>query len=663
MKKSIILLLSLLLAACVFFGCQPAGNPADGTDDGTTEAPGPDPATVLGNTEYDLITADPQTGITLIDRAQTNLGNFIADAYRAATGADIAFVTAREIGEGIAKGEITIADVAAALPEEKALVTVTVTGAQLLDALEASYCALPETSFDYMHVSGAYVVLDLNNTVEVGYTEDGAYSGITGDRRVKEILVRENTEIDAQASYTVTFSSGASSHFADILTGAAVEADTVTNREAVTAFIAETYLGSVGKGYESIYGDKRVNTIPKGQTALPDAASMLPQIYITTEENIPRDYIDCTVTVYDPSGVYTDIYDAESTIKIRGNSTSSGAKAPYNIKFSSKVELFGLGKGKKWCLLANMYDKTQFRNKLAYDLAIEAGITYTSSSCFAEVYVNGEYRGMYQIAEPVDVGSTMVDIDIDNHDYLLEVEPFAGYAADFSVVGTTTGIILGLNEPEEPTEDQLKWLKYFISNVELALLGGDYEAVKQYVDVESFAQNYAVQELFKNVDYVQSSTRYHVKDGKLYEGPVWDFDLSSGNCSTSYYPAYNNVNTSGLSHEGIYCVTLFNQDLFRYDEFKALAMEKYLELQPQIVNLYEDNELGKCKIDEFCEKYEDALERNNELWSTETASGIFEHAPVDGTYAAEIEYLKTWLKNRNEYILNYYGLEYTGNQE
>ena len=170
MKKSIILLLSLLLAACILFGCQPAGNPADGTDDGTTEAPGPDPATVLGNTEYDLITADPQTGITLIDRAQTNLGNFIADAYRAATGADIAFVTAREIGEGIAKGEITIADVAAALPEEKALVTVTVTGAQLLDALEASYCALPEASFDYMHVSGAYVVLDLNNTVEVGYT-------------------------------------------------------------------------------------------------------------------------------------------------------------------------------------------------------------------------------------------------------------------------------------------------------------------------------------------------------------------------------------------------------------------------------------------------------------------------------------------------------------
>ncbi|MBR2454014.1 MAG: CotH kinase family protein, partial [Clostridia bacterium] len=295
----------------------------------------------------------------------------------------------------------------------------------------------------------------------------------------------------------------------------------------------------------------------------PVSSSLIPQVYITASGDINRDaYIPCTVKVYDPSGVYSDIYDTESTIKIRGNSTSSGEKSPWNIKFSSKVELLGLGKGKKWSLLSNMYDKTQLRNKLAYDFALDVGISYTSSSTFAEVYLNGEYRGIYQICEPVDVSKTQVDIDTDNNEYLLEVEPYVGYAGPCSVVGEKTGIMLTFNEPEEPDVASQQWVKGFISGVEDALLSGDYARVLECVDVDSFAKNYVVQELFKNVDYPRSSTRFYIKGGKLYEGPVWDFDLSSGNCSSDYYPYYNNVETSGLSYEGIFCVSLFNKYLF-----------------------------------------------------------------------------------------------------
>ena len=642
MKKALVLLLALLAASCILFGCQPAtDNNTDSTTGDVTPAPGPDPATVIGSSEYDLVMADPATELVLVDRAQTNLGNFVADAYRAAAGADLAFVTAREIGADLAKGDITIADVSGVLPEEKELVSVTVTGAQLIDALELAYATLPKGSPDYMHVSGAYVVI---NPIK---TED----------RIVEFRIGENSEIDPEATYNVTYSSGVSAEIADLLKGQTLKGEAVTNREAVISFITDTFLGKVGLGYENAYGDGRVNVIPMGQTELADAASQLPQVYITTDETIGRDdYVDCVITIHDPTGVYSDIYDTESSIKVRGNSTSSGAKKPYNIKLDSKVELLGLGKGKKWCLLANMYDKTQFRNKLAYDFALELGISYTSSARLAEVYLNGEYRGMYLIAEPVDVGSTMVDIDTDNGDYLMEVEPYRGYAETYGLTCPQTGIILAFNDPDEPTEEQQKWMKVFMSNVELALLSNDYELVKQYIDVESFAQNYVIQELFKNVDYVQSSTRYYIKDGKLYEGPVWDFDLSSGNCSSKFYPAYNNTDTSGLSYEGIYAVALFNQYLFRYDEFKTLALEKYLEFQPRIVNLYEDNELGRCKIDVFYETYGEAAARNNELWSVATAFSTYEHTPVDGTYEGEILFLKNWLKNRNEYILNYYGL-------
>ena len=73
------------------------------------------------------------------------------------------------------------------------------------------------------------------------------------------------------------------------------------------------------------------------------------------------------------------------------------------------------------------------------------------------------------------------------------------------------------------------------------------EEIRKYLDIESFVDAFIVQEFFKQVDYATSSTRFYIKDGKLYEGPVWDFDLSSGNCSSSYYKSYNNVNTTGLS--------------------------------------------------------------------------------------------------------------------
>ncbi len=396
------------------------------------------------------------------------------------------------------------------------------------------------------------------------------------------------------------------------------------------------------------------DTVP-GQTELPAATASLPQVYITTENDITRvEYVSCAITVHDPTGVYGDVFDAESTVKIRGNSTASGMKKPYNIKFSSKVELLGLGNGKKWCLLANLYDKTQLRNTLAYTFAQDVGVDYISESCFAEVYLNGKYCGLYQLCEPIGAGKTQVDIQTKNNEYLLELEPYAGYSNPYSLFLPNLGIILGYEEPEAPTTAQRTWLQTFMNEVESAIRSGDYEKVKEYVDVESFARCYIVQELFKNVDYFTSSTRFYVKENKLYEGPVWDFDLSSGNCSASYYQDYNNTRTSGKSYEGLYCVSLFNKYLFRYDEFKALVANLYAEIQPVIVNLYRDNELGKNRIDSLLSSYREGIDRNNTLWSTQGAYSILEHNPVDGTYDGEIEFLKDWLEGRNQWLYDYY---------
>ena len=671
MKKTIIFLLFLAILCGALLGCRQdivvsadATDRTANTDDVTvapdtplqkTEVPSIDLNTILGKTEYELIIADPKSQKHMISCAQTNLGDFCADAYRSATDADAAIVCAGEIGCGIPKGDITVGTVFDVLPAESNLMTVRATGSEILDCLEIAYRSLPEANSDYLHLSGITLVLDLNIPSPVQTDKAGNFMGIEGERRVKNVQIG-GVPLAEESTYTITLSAAVSGPIAEIFRHAAAETqNTFSNRSALMSYISDSLSGNIGDAYKNIFGNQRIGIIPLGQTEVSTPASLLPQIYLTTENTITRrEYVSCTITVHDPTGVYSDIYDTASTVKIRGNSTSAGEKSPYNIKFSDKVELLGLGKGKKWSLLANLYDKTQLRNTLSYTFAQAVGVNYTSDSCFAEVYLNGEYCGLYQICEPVGVSKTRVDIDIEKNEYLLEVEPYQGYSNPYCLITSSFNLILGYNEPEEPTAEQRTWLKNFMADVENAILSGDYDKVKAYVDVDSFARCYIVQELFKNVDYIQSSTRFYVKENKLYEGPVWDFDLSSGNCSNYYYPTYNNVDTSGLSYEGLHCVSLFNRYLFEYEEFQLLVSNLYAELQPVIVNLYRDNELGQNRIDSLVEANREAIDRNNTLWSTQKGYGLYEHTPVDGTYDGEIAFLKDWLEQRNVWLYNYY---------
>ncbi len=611
----------------------------------------------IAKSDSELIAVAPETDITVINTSETNLGNLIADAYKYASGADVTIVSSGEIACGIPAGDINVDSILCVIDGGATLNLVRANGSELLDCLEIAYNKLPEASLEFLSLSGITLTIDMNKAPTVITDENGVFSGIDGERRVTDVVIG-GEPLDVSKTYLIAYSSEAPHSLTGIFDdNAFVFKKSIKATAAIAAYLCDSLGGAIGEGYSHLYGEDRIRKIPLGEKEPPKSTSDLPQIYITTKGNaaIKRtSYISCAITIHDPTGVYSDIYDEVSTIKIRGNSTSVGEKAPYNIKFESKQDVLGLGTGKKWNLLANMYDKTQFRNMLAFEFADAIGVNYVSSSRFAEVYVNGEYRGMYQICEPIGASPTRVDIDLSNNEYLLELEPRVGYSNDYHIIAPYTGYIFGYNEPEKPTADQQEWLKEFLKKVETALYSGNYETVKKYIDVESFARNYIVQELFKQVDYNTSSTRFYVKDGKLYEGPIWDFDLSSGNCSFYYYPAYNNDTTTRLSYQGRYTVGIYNIYLFRYSEFKELVALLYKELQPNIVNLYEANELGQSRIDELLSKYQADIDRNNTIWSTKERSNLYEHVPVDGTYEGEINYLRDWLKNRNEWLYDYY---------
>ena len=71
---------------------------------------------------------------------ERRMGNLVADAQQAATGADAAFVNPGEIRSGLPAGDITYGRAFASQPFGSSLVTMTLSGTQLLELLKQQWC-------------------------------------------------------------------------------------------------------------------------------------------------------------------------------------------------------------------------------------------------------------------------------------------------------------------------------------------------------------------------------------------------------------------------------------------------------------------------------------------------------------------------------------------
>ena len=165
------------------------------------------------------------------------------------------------------------------------------------------------------------------------------------------------------------------------------------------------------------------------------AAETVPQIYIETANGIALDdatlvdpekktgtrgelnvynYADGTVSVRDCEGY--EFEDAACQVKIRGNYTATTPKYPLRIKFEESRAMCGLNDGhkmKNWVLLAEYNDDSLLRNSTAFYIArslYSSTGNYASDFRNVEVYINGEYYGLYVLAEQQQVNKYRIDI-------------------------------------------------------------------------------------------------------------------------------------------------------------------------------------------------------------------------------------------------------------
>ncbi len=329
-----------------------------------------------------------------------------------------------------------------------------------------------------------------------------------------------------------------------------------------------------------------------------------------------------------------EVVDAElEYIKGRGNSTWGLKKKPYNIKFESKTDLFGMGKAKKWSLLANYLDLSDMRNHIAYDLAERVGLLYTSKHISVDLYIDGDYYGNYLLCESVEVGSTRVDIadlegdtedanenDLDEYSlggaqesnyknlvagsqkwveipenpenitggYLLEFELPNRYVSEVSGFITDRNQAIVLKAPEYASEAQVKYISALYQEFEDALysetgyneLGRHYT---EYIDVESFVKMYVFQEYVKNLDAgLTSFYIYKDSDSDLFvASPVWDFDYALGNSYSVYGSnlSYSEGWWAGklyyrTDNDTQYLTTIL-ATLYKHDDFFSLACKEW----------------------------------------------------------------------------------------
>lgn len=273
---------------------------------------------------------------------------------------------------------------------------------------------------------------------------------------------------------------------------------------------------------------------------------------------------------------------AVKKIKGRGNSTwVSANKKSFNVTFTDNINAFGFKQGKKFSLLANFKDPSLSRNKILYELADLMGVKYSPDAATVDLYMNGLYMGSYLMCQKVDVGSKELVNDLgktlledlytdsasgkvpesakdkiksSGFSFLMELDSNAGTGDFYTTVGDQK---ITIKEPEYLNDDgsipedvvtkaaqEFVQTKYAELNTAMSNTSITLEDLNKIIDVESLAKYYLINEIAKNYDIGVSSTYLvykltvdsttgKVTGGKFYISPLWDMDVTTGNCKAT----------------------------------------------------------------------------------------------------------------------------------
>ncbi|MBQ8889855.1 MAG: CotH kinase family protein [Bacteroidaceae bacterium] len=236
-----------------------------------------------------------------------------------------------------------------------------------------------------------------------------------------------------------------------------------------------------------------------------------------------------------------------ASTRVRGNITQRMPKKAFAVKLDSKSGVLGMKAHKRWVLLANWKDRTLMRNDVAFGIANvfkqtfpNDGMAWNPSGQFVELVYNGVHVGNYYLCEQIKIDGNRLDIK-DPYDaedsftaaadygYLLECDD----AYDETWKFTSKHYIPFLFK-DDGNDTMLQYAKDIVYGVEENLYKGysgtadAFAEAYKTLDLTSVVDYWLIQELMLNSEMQHPKSTYmYINDGKLYAGPIWDFDWNT----------------------------------------------------------------------------------------------------------------------------------------
>lgn len=408
-----------------------------------------------------------------------------------------------------------------------------------------------------------------------------------------------------------------------------------------------------------------------------DEGSYFPLIVIRTdgELTIPTDpKIPGSMVVIDNgSGSLNYLTDEPSLtsrigIETRGSSSQGFPKKNFGFETQDDegdgqdVELLGLPEEEDFVLYASYTDKTLLRDALTYEFGNRVQ-EYAPRTVPVELYLNGDYHGIYWLEEKIKRDKNRVDIakldpdDLDENTitggYILKVDrddgPGTYFVSDYKGTYENEELRIVFEDPEGPDlhPDQQTYIQGFMRNFENALFGPDFKdpaiGYQRYADINSAVDFFILNEIGHNVDsYRLSSFLYkdrNSEDSLLHFGPLWDFNLAFGNvnyCGAeqtagwTFQTAGNCGNTPRwwarfMEDENFHCVLVNRYSELRQGNLSTDSLYAYIDRQAAALSFSQENNFSRWPV---------------------LGIYVWPNYFIGQTYQEEVDFFKEWLSAR-----------------
>lgn len=227
---------------------------------------------VIGSSEHKLVAIEDDGFAWAVRHRETNLGDFVADAYLYAArslgyDADLAFVNGGGLRADVAQGDVTYGDLINVNPYSNQLVHLEATGQQILDALELGARNLPESAGGFLQVAGVTYTIRADIPSSVRLDDEGRFAGVAGEYRVRDVTVG-GEPLDLERTYGLVSISYLVEEGGDGMTMFTDDATLIgLDSEALIEYIQDGLGGVIGEQYAEEGGQGRVRIVDHGPSA------------------------------------------------------------------------------------------------------------------------------------------------------------------------------------------------------------------------------------------------------------------------------------------------------------------------------------------------------------------------------------------------------------